>query len=140
MASTISACKCKGSSLWINLSTLARSVLQCVAVCCSVLQCVAVWCSVLQSGAVWCSVVQHVAMCCGYVCTLVCIACVKKTDELEHVRTQNWRHAVYVCVCVCMCVCVWMCEFASECMVSLCVCVRECMVSLRVDVCVVCRV
>ena len=29
-----------------------RSVLQCVAVCCSVLQCVAVWCSVLQCVAV----------------------------------------------------------------------------------------
>ena len=33
-----------------------RSVLQCVAVCCSVLQCVAVRCSVLQCVAVCCSV------------------------------------------------------------------------------------
>ena len=39
-----------------------RSVLQCVAVCCSVLQCGAVWCSVVQCGAVWCSVVQCVAV------------------------------------------------------------------------------
>jgi len=36
-----------------------RSVLQCVAVCCSVLQCVAVCCSVLQCVAVCCSVESH---------------------------------------------------------------------------------
>jgi len=35
-----------------------RSVLQCVAVCCSVLQCGAVCCSVAQCVAVWCSVLQ----------------------------------------------------------------------------------
>jgi len=55
--------------------TTHRSVLQCVAVCCSVLQCVAVCCSVLQCVAVRCipnsilngtthsSVLQCVAVC-----------------------------------------------------------------------------
>ena len=38
-----------------------RSVLQCVAVCCSALQCVAVCCSVLRCVAVCCSVLQHAA-------------------------------------------------------------------------------
>ena len=42
-----------------------RSVLQCVAVCCSALQCVAVCCSVLQCAAVCCSVLQCVAVCCS---------------------------------------------------------------------------
>ena len=40
-----------------------RSMLQCVAVCCSVLQCVAVLCNVLQCVAVCCSVLQCVAAC-----------------------------------------------------------------------------
>ena len=40
-----------------------RSVLQCVAVCCSVLQRFAVCCSVLQCIAVCCSVLQCVAFC-----------------------------------------------------------------------------
>jgi len=39
-------------------SHTGRSVLQCVAVCCSVLQGVAVCCSVLQCVAVCCSVLQ----------------------------------------------------------------------------------
>jgi len=41
----------------------SRSVLQCVAVCCSVLQCVAVYCSVLQCIAVCCSVLQLLLPC-----------------------------------------------------------------------------
>ena len=41
---------------------LYRSVLQCVAVCCSVLQCVAVCCSVLQCVAVCCSVFLSLAL------------------------------------------------------------------------------
>ena len=39
-----------------------RSVLQCVAVCCSVLQCVTVCCSVLQCVVVCCNVLQCVAV------------------------------------------------------------------------------
>jgi len=42
-----------------------RSVLQCVAVCCSVLQCGVVHYSVLQCVAVCCSVLQSVAVCCS---------------------------------------------------------------------------
>jgi len=64
-----------------ELSCVACSVLQCVAVCCSVLQCVAVCCSVLQDDAEYgavccsrasllrtdacCSVLQYVAVCCS---------------------------------------------------------------------------
>jgi len=42
-----------------------RSVLQCVAVCCSVLQCVAMYCSVLHSVAVFCSGLQCVTVFCS---------------------------------------------------------------------------
>jgi len=44
-----------------------KSVLQCVAVCCSVLQCFAVCCSVLQCVVVFCRVLQceSVAVCCS---------------------------------------------------------------------------
>ena len=41
---------------------MGRSVLQCVAVCCSVLQCVAMCYSVLQCVAVSCSMLQCVAV------------------------------------------------------------------------------
>ena len=58
-----------------------RSVLQCVAVCCSVLQCAAVCCRELQYAAARCSVWQNVAVCCialqcGTVCcnVLQCVA------------------------------------------------------------------
>ena len=44
---------------------MKKSVLQCVAVCCSVLQCVAVCCSVVQCVAVCCSVLECVAACCS---------------------------------------------------------------------------
>jgi len=45
---------------WEIVSCELRSVLQCVAVCCSVLQCVAVCCSALQCVAVRCSALQCV--------------------------------------------------------------------------------
>jgi len=44
-------------------SIVSRSVLQCVAVCCSVLQRVAVCCSVLQCVAVCCSVLLRACNC-----------------------------------------------------------------------------
>ena len=47
----------------LQCDALCCSVVQCVAVCCSVLQCVAVGCSVLQCVAVGCSVMQWVAEC-----------------------------------------------------------------------------
>jgi len=49
-----------------------RSVLQCVAVCCSVVQCGAVWCSVVQCGAVCCSV-QHTLLCASQHQSTVCM-------------------------------------------------------------------
>ena len=56
-----------------HLSLKTRSVLQCVAVCCSVLQCAAVCCSVLQCAAVCCSVLQCAAVCCSVLqCAVVC--------------------------------------------------------------------
>jgi len=58
-----------------------RSLLQCVAVCCSVLQCVAVCCSVCCRQvdaqniqvivAVCCSVLQCIAVCCSACCRQV---------------------------------------------------------------------
>jgi len=56
----------------------ARSVAECVAVCCSVMQCAAVCCSVLQCAAVCCSVLcrnvlRCVAVCCSELqCVAVC--------------------------------------------------------------------
>ena len=44
---------------------MRKSVLQCVAVCCSVLQCVAVCCSILMCVAVCCSALQRVASRCS---------------------------------------------------------------------------
>ena len=74
-----------------ELSCVACSVLQCVAVCCrtmqSMVQCVAlerhfyelmrvaVCCSMLQCVAVCCSVLQRVAACCSVLqCVAVCVA------------------------------------------------------------------
>jgi len=53
--------KSKTQPCWVikkYSALMHRSVLQCVAVCCSVLQCVAVCCSVLQCVAMCCSVLQ----------------------------------------------------------------------------------
>jgi len=51
-----------GSHAYVAVS---RSVLQCVAACCSVLHRVAVCCSELQCLAACCSVSQRVAVCCS---------------------------------------------------------------------------
>ena len=51
---------CSEWPLTVDLAKESRSVLQCVAVCCSVLQCVAVCCSALQCFAVLCSVLHSV--------------------------------------------------------------------------------
>jgi len=65
-------------------SCLWRSMLQCVAVCCSVLQCVAVCCSVLQCVAAW------------YTCVhILCIF-----DGCEHADESVWHtylHSISVC-------------------------------------------
>ena len=68
----------------VRENAFIRSVLQCVAVCCSTqihddsytcarecmhTQCVAVCCSVLQCVAVCYSVLQCVAVCCGVCCS-----------------------------------------------------------------------
>jgi len=51
-----------------------RSVLQCVAACCSMLQCVTVCCGVLQCVAVCCSIPLRVAACCSVLqCVAVCV-------------------------------------------------------------------
>ena len=57
-----------------------KSVLQCVAWCCSAVKCVAVRCSVLQCGAVCCSAVQCVAVRCSV------LQCVAVSEDFQHLE------------------------------------------------------
>ena len=58
-----------------RVAVTEKSVLQCVAVCCSVLKRVAVCYSVLQCDTLCHSVLQCVAACCNVLqCVLVCVA------------------------------------------------------------------
>jgi len=82
----VDACFCKyfcafSTSTRPHHCWLFRSVLQCVAVCCSVMQCDAVCCSVLQCATVCCSVLQYVAVC-------VCVS-VPRTCEPSTTLTLN---------------------------------------------------
>ena len=66
-----------GATRHMNGRLVRKSVLQCIAVCCSVSQCVAVRCSVMQCVAVCCSVLQYVAVvavCCS-VLQYVAVCC-----------------------------------------------------------------
>jgi len=86
----------------------SRSVLQCVAVCCSVLQCVAVCCSVWQCVAVCCcSVLQCVPV---------------PESEGKALQTQPQSCSVLQCVAVCCSVlqCVAVCANALQCVLAVC--------------------
>ena len=74
------------SSRWTRRKKQQRSVLQCVAVCCSVLQCVAIIApqaggqGETSSSVVSCSVLRCVAVCCGVLQSL----CLKQVDKERH--------------------------------------------------------
>ena len=100
-----------------------RSVLQCVAVCCSVLQCVAVCCSVLQQKHIrryavrgrggskaphirHCSVLHCVAVCCS---VLQCIAVEYTYADVQYEEEAGRKlkiYAIAVCYSVLQCVAV----------------------------------
>jgi len=98
--------------LWYH--SVNRSVLQCVAVCCSALQCVAVCFSVLQCVAVCCSVLQCVAVCCSV-----------HVD----IAAQSTRHYIYcipVLQCVAVCCSVLQCVAAQSTSHYMCCSVLQC--------------
>ena len=85
-----------------HLYSMQRSVLQCVAVCCSVLQCVAVCCSVLQSVAECCSGVQYTLVLMQYFSYVYvnCFSCIFVccVSYAFYVGLTNMEFSCTVCV------------------------------------------
>ena len=132
-----------------------RSVLQCVAACCSALQCVAVCCSALHCVVVCCSVHEtHWHLRTSDECRDLCVAVCCSVLRCVAVRLQSVAVCCSVlrCVAVCtrlintyglvmsaeICECVAVCCGVSQCVVVCCRvlrCVTVCGLPQRVAVC-----
>ena len=83
-----------------------KSLLQCVAVCCSVLQYVAVCCTALQCVVASCSALHCVAVCFYLSCVAVCCSALQCVAVCFYLSCVAICCSALQCESTCLCVCV----------------------------------